>query len=186
PTRPPTRSGDYTLDREEPDKLIAHKTGETGNVTHDVGYFLVPGYESAVVVLTEVTNSSGFDDTMARGNPVVQEIGLAIYSYLEALADVDETPTPEPTEEPTEEPSEGPTDGEPTSAGGGAGSSGSGTGGGSAVSGSGASGGLPNTGVSTAALTVALTALLAGTAVTVFARRRRPVHVMTGRRVPGL
>lgn len=66
------------------DRPVAHKTGETSNVTHDAGYFLVPGRETAVVVLTEVAGSTEFSQTAAIGNPVVQEIGLAIYNHLEA------------------------------------------------------------------------------------------------------
>ena len=62
---------------------IAHKTGETGTVTHDVGYFLVPGHETIVAVLTEVTTSDGYDETMRIGNPVVQDIAKAV---LDALA----------------------------------------------------------------------------------------------------
>lgn len=46
-------------------KPIAHKTGENANVTHDAGYFLIPGKELAVVVLTEVTTTSDFDEAQA-------------------------------------------------------------------------------------------------------------------------
>lgn len=63
---------------------IAHKTGETGTVTHDVGYFLVPGRETIVVVLTEIPASSGYDETMRIGNPVVQSIARAVYDALAA------------------------------------------------------------------------------------------------------
>ncbi|MEN1925696.1 serine hydrolase [Luteimonas sp. MJ293] len=62
---------------------IAHKTGETGKVTHDVGYFLVPGSETIVAVFTEVDESTGYEDTMRIGNPVVQEIAKAIHAELE-------------------------------------------------------------------------------------------------------
>lgn len=62
---------------------IAHKTGETGKVTHDVGYFLVPGSETIVAVFTEVEASTGYADTMQIGNPVVQEIATAIHAELE-------------------------------------------------------------------------------------------------------
>lgn len=66
-----------------PDKArIAHKTGETGTVTHDVGYFLIPDHETIVVVLTEVPTSSGYDETMRIGNPVVQDIARAVYDAL--------------------------------------------------------------------------------------------------------
>jgi len=63
---------------------IAHKTGETGKVTHDVGYFLVPGHETVVAVFTEVEASTGYEDTMRIGNPVVQAIARAVFAELEA------------------------------------------------------------------------------------------------------
>lgn len=66
---------------------VAHKTGETSNVTHDVGYFLLPGRETAVAVFTEVTTSSDFSETARIGNPIVQEIGQAIYQYLDRPGD---------------------------------------------------------------------------------------------------
>ncbi|MFP4976580.1 serine hydrolase [Paenibacillus sp. CN-4] len=62
-------------------KPIAHKTGENANVTHDAGYFLIPGKELAVVVLTEVTTTSDFDEAQAIGNPLVQRIAKAIYNF---------------------------------------------------------------------------------------------------------
>ena len=65
------------------DKPIAHKTGETGNVTHDVGYFLVPHHEISIVVMTEVTTTTDFQTGQRIGNPIVQKIGLEIYKYLE-------------------------------------------------------------------------------------------------------
>ncbi|PYG01891.1 beta-lactamase class A [Georgenia satyanarayanai] len=143
------------------DAPVAHKTGETGNVTHDVGYFLVPGHEAAVVVLTEVTNSGGFDETQEIGNPIVQEIGLAVYDYLDALATMDgEQPTDAPTDTPpTQQPTTAPDDGEVP---------GGGTGEGPTAGG----GTLPTTGVSTAVLAGALATLLAGIAVTAVARRK--------------
>ncbi len=147
------------------DAPVAHKTGETGNVTHDVGYFLVPGHESAVVVLTEVTSSAGFDETQEIGNPIVQEIGLAVYNYLDALAALDgEGPTDAPTDSPpTQQPTTAPDDGGTEVPGG--------TGGGPTAGG----GTLPTTGVSTAVLAGALATLLAGIAVTAVARRRGAV-----------
>ncbi|WP_339295440.1 serine hydrolase [Paenibacillus sp. FSL W7-1279] len=66
-----------------PDAPIAHKTGENANVTHDAGYFLQPGREIAISVLTEVTTTSSFDEAQAIGNPVVQEIAKAVYQALE-------------------------------------------------------------------------------------------------------
>lgn len=64
---------------------VAHKTGETGNVTHDVGYFLLPGRETVVAVFTEVTAASDFGETARVGNPIVQAIALAVYRYLDAI-----------------------------------------------------------------------------------------------------
>jgi beta-lactamase class A len=61
---------------------IAHKTGETGTVTHDMGYFLIPGRETIVAVLTEVPDSSGYDETMRIGNPVVQDIARSVFDTL--------------------------------------------------------------------------------------------------------
>ena len=63
---------------------IAHKTGETGKVTHDVGYFLIPGRETIVAVFTEVADAPNHDETQRIGNPVVQAIAKAIYTELEA------------------------------------------------------------------------------------------------------
>ncbi|CAI6085779.1 serine hydrolase [Cohnella sp. JJ-181] len=68
-----------------PDAPIAHKTGENANVTHDVGYFLLPGRELAVSVMTEVTTTDDFDEAQELGNPVVQEIAKAVYGQM--LAD---------------------------------------------------------------------------------------------------
>ncbi|MFC4555603.1 serine hydrolase [Georgenia faecalis] len=176
------------------DKPIAHKTGETGNVTHDTGYFLVPGHESAVVVLTEVTDSPSFEETQRIGNPVVQDIGLAIYDYLDALPDADGPTVPEePSEEPSEQPTTvvptaGPTgapSGEPTAPGTdpttpgtpsttspgspAPGAPGPGAGGTGGTGGSGST--LPSTGVPVAA--AAVPALLLAAAGALAARRRQ-------------
>lgn len=62
--------------------LIAHKTGETGKVTHDVGYFLIPGHETIVAVFTEVEASDSYAETMRIGNPVIQEIARAVWDGL--------------------------------------------------------------------------------------------------------
>ncbi|MET3544357.1 beta-lactamase class A [Paenibacillus favisporus] len=61
---------------------IAHKTGENANVTHDAGYFLVPGHELAVSVLLQVTTTQDFDEAQRIGNPIVQKAARAIYSEL--------------------------------------------------------------------------------------------------------
>ncbi|MBB3128006.1 beta-lactamase class A [Paenibacillus rhizosphaerae] len=65
-----------------PDAPIAHKTGENANVTHDAGYFLVPGHELAVSVLLQVTTTQDFDEAQRIGNPIVQKAASAIYSEL--------------------------------------------------------------------------------------------------------
>ncbi|CAM3486772.1 serine hydrolase [Marinicrinis lubricantis] len=65
-----------------PDAPIAHKTGENANVTHDTGYFLIPGNEVAISVLTEVTTTSDFDEAQDIGNPIVQSIAKKVYETL--------------------------------------------------------------------------------------------------------
>lgn len=82
-----------------PDVTIAHKTGENANVTHDTGYFLIPGHEIAIAVLTEVTTTSNFDKAQEIGNPLVQDIAIAVYetlvyegSYADVAADYWATP----------------------------------------------------------------------------------------------
>ncbi|GFZ79746.1 serine hydrolase [Nesterenkonia alkaliphila] len=93
---------------------LAHKTGEIDNYTHDIGYFLVPGREHAVVVLTEVTTTWDFTEMAAIGNPVVTDIGQIVYSHLEALPEPEDQEeddvAPAPEEPPTEDPA--PTAGE--------------------------------------------------------------------------
>ncbi|WP_217592523.1 serine hydrolase [Cohnella sp. GbtcB17] len=65
-----------------PEAPIAHKTGENANVTHDVGYFLLPGRELAISVMTEVTTTDDFDEAQAIGNPVVQQVAKAVYNQM--------------------------------------------------------------------------------------------------------
>lgn len=67
-----------------PGAPIAHKTGENANVTHDAGYFLLPGRELAISVMTEVTTTDDFDEAQALGNPVVQQIAKAVYNQMSA------------------------------------------------------------------------------------------------------
>lgn len=67
------------------ENTLAHKTGEIDNHTHDIGYFLLPGREHAVVVLTEVTTTWDFTEMAAIGNPVVADIGQTVYDHLESL-----------------------------------------------------------------------------------------------------
>lgn len=63
-------------------KRIAHKTGEAANVTHDTGYFLIPGKELAIAVMTEVTTTDIYEEAQRIGNPIVQRIGKMIYDQL--------------------------------------------------------------------------------------------------------
>ncbi|OZB95163.1 serine hydrolase [Paenibacillus sp. XY044] len=65
-----------------PDAPVAHKTGENANVTHDAGYFLVPGHELAVSVLLQVTTTQDFDEAQRIGNPIVQQVAKAVYGQL--------------------------------------------------------------------------------------------------------
>jgi beta-lactamase class A len=65
-----------------PDVVKAHKTGENANVTHDTGYFLIPGNETAVTVLTEVTTTGDFNTAQEIGNALVQRIAVAVYETL--------------------------------------------------------------------------------------------------------
>ncbi|MER7459990.1 serine hydrolase [Micromonospora sp. NPDC126480] len=53
----------------------AHKTGELDDVSHDVGYYLIPGTEVAVAFLT-----SG---PPATGDAVVRRLARTVYDYLE-------------------------------------------------------------------------------------------------------
>ncbi len=64
-------------------KPIAHKTGETDNVTHDAGYFLIPSHEVSIAVLAEVTTTTDYDTAQRIGNPIVQKIGAAVFRFLE-------------------------------------------------------------------------------------------------------
>ncbi|CAG7644335.1 hypothetical protein PAESOLCIP111_04669 [Paenibacillus solanacearum] len=65
-----------------PGKPIAHKTGELGDVSHDVGYFLIPGREVAIAVLTRVTRPEDAGQAQKLGNPVIQRIAKAVYNEL--------------------------------------------------------------------------------------------------------
>lgn len=58
---------------------VAHKTGENGPVSHDLGYLLIPGREVALVILAETANTSDFEAAQAELNPVVAEVAGLIY-----------------------------------------------------------------------------------------------------------
>ena len=51
-------------------------------MSHDIGYFLVPGREVAVTVLTKVTKPEDAGKAQELGNPVVQRAAKAVYNFL--------------------------------------------------------------------------------------------------------
>ncbi|GIF73323.1 serine hydrolase [Asanoa siamensis] len=53
---------------------VAHKTGELPDVSHDVGYYLIPGTEVAVAFLTSGLETDGAE--------TVRELARAVYDYL--------------------------------------------------------------------------------------------------------
>ncbi|MET7965408.1 serine hydrolase [Micromonospora sp. NPDC005305] len=57
-----------------PGTPVAHKTGDLPDVSHDVGYYLIPGEETAVAFLT-----SG---PQATGDQVVRCLARAVYDYV--------------------------------------------------------------------------------------------------------
>jgi len=64
------------------DTPIAHKTGENGPVSHDIGYLLLPGREVAIAVFAELGSSNDFDTAQSVLNPVVAEVAARIHQYL--------------------------------------------------------------------------------------------------------
>lgn len=61
------------------DVPLAHKTGENGPVSHDVGYLLLPGKELAMVVFSESSTTTDFDLAQTQLNPRVAEAAGVIY-----------------------------------------------------------------------------------------------------------
>ncbi|MEV4537804.1 serine hydrolase [Asanoa sp. NPDC049518] len=55
---------------------VAHKTGELIDVSHDVGYYLIPGTDIAVAFLTAGPES--------LGAATVRELARAVYDYIES------------------------------------------------------------------------------------------------------
>jgi beta-lactamase class A len=53
---------------------VAHKTGELGDASHDVGYYLIPGLELAVAFVT-----SG---PQAAGDETVRRLARTVYDYV--------------------------------------------------------------------------------------------------------
>lgn len=61
---------------------LAHKTGENGPVSHDIGYLLLPGKELAVVVFSESSTATDFDEAQAQLNPWVAKAAGVIYQAV--------------------------------------------------------------------------------------------------------
>ncbi|GIF50455.1 hypothetical protein Afe04nite_49940 [Asanoa ferruginea] len=55
---------------------VAHKTGELPDVSHDVGYYLIPGTEIAVAFLTAGVETEGAE--------TVRQLARAVYDYVDA------------------------------------------------------------------------------------------------------
>lgn len=62
--------------------LVAHKTGENGPVSHDMGYLLIPGREVALAIFAETSNTTDFNAAQAELNPVVADIAARVYRAL--------------------------------------------------------------------------------------------------------
>ncbi len=79
-----------------PAEVLAHKTGENADVSHDIGMILLPGQEVTLSVFS--TRGLGFaGDIQAVANPYLQRIGGVVYEYLLATApQVVEPPAGEP------------------------------------------------------------------------------------------
>lgn len=58
---------------------LAHKTGENGPVSHDIGYILTPGREVALVIFSESSTTTDFDTAQAQLNPLVAQVAEVIY-----------------------------------------------------------------------------------------------------------
>lgn len=66
-----------------PREVLANKTGELGDVSHDSGIIFVPGHEVALVV------STAFDSEVHERTEVdiyVQRAATIVYEYLLAAA----------------------------------------------------------------------------------------------------
>ncbi|MET7945878.1 serine hydrolase [Micromonospora sp. NPDC005324] len=53
---------------------VAHKTGDLPDASHDVGYYLIPGTETAVAFLTA--------GPMATGDETVRRMARTVYDFL--------------------------------------------------------------------------------------------------------
>ena len=61
----------------------AHKTGENGPVSHDVGYILLPGKEVVIAIFTQTSTSDDFDTAQAQLNPMVAEVAREVVEFLQ-------------------------------------------------------------------------------------------------------
>jgi beta-lactamase class A len=64
------------------DVPLAHKTGENGPVSHDIGYILIPGREVALVIFAETSATTDFDAAQAQLNTLVAEIAARVYAGI--------------------------------------------------------------------------------------------------------
>jgi beta-lactamase class A len=65
-----------------PREVLANKTGENDDVSHDVGYILLPGREVSLTVLAGRAGTSAASVGEAAV-PYVQQIAAAVYVYLQ-------------------------------------------------------------------------------------------------------
>lgn len=84
-----------------PREVLANKTGENTDVSHDTGYVLVPGREVALSVMTSFDPSQFTDWTTAfnTANEQVQAVAKVVYQYL--LEDHPVATSGEPANTPT-------------------------------------------------------------------------------------
>ncbi|MDP2286113.1 MAG: serine hydrolase [Pseudohongiella sp.] len=62
---------------------VAHKTGENGPVSHDIGYLLIPGHEVAMVFFAETSTTTDFAMAQMQLNPLVAELAQAVYRAVQ-------------------------------------------------------------------------------------------------------
>ena len=65
-----------------PGTPIAHKTGENGAVSHDVGYILIPGHELALALFAQSLLTDDFDQAQAQLNPLLANITRSIIAVV--------------------------------------------------------------------------------------------------------
>lgn len=65
-----------------PGSILAHKTGENGTVSHDLGLLLLSGREVGIGVFTSNTGGYTGDAWYAAADPYVQQVGAIVYDYV--------------------------------------------------------------------------------------------------------